>query len=132
MKQFIKANIAAIVATAFDFCIAFICAQYLKTDKVVANVLGTIAGGILNFLLGRYWAFDAAGLPLIRLSTRYMITWSGNFLLNAIGNYVLIKLVGLHYILAKVIIAVSVAFGYNYPMQKNYVFRNIKKNENTI
>ena len=54
---------------------------------------------------------------------RYVLVWIGNFLLNVSGLWVLIHYTGLNGMLAKVLTAVMVAVGYNYVLQKRFVFK---------
>jgi putative flippase GtrA len=115
MKQFLKANAASLIASFCDFLITIIIKEWLDADPVL--------GGIINFIIGRYWVFEAGHLNIYNQSRRYFIIWAGNLLLNAFGVYILLNYVGLNYILAKLITSVIVAVGYNYPLQKRYVFK---------
>jgi len=124
MKQFIKANFASLISSFCDFLITIIIKEFLKADPFLASVLGTISGGIINFLIGRYWVFKVKHLNFFLQGRRYFIIWAGSLLLNALGVYALLHYAGLHYILAKLIISITVAVGYNYPLQKKYVFKN--------
>lgn len=122
---FLKANVASLVASACDFGFAILLREAFGVDAVVASVSGTVLGGIINFTIGRYWAFNATNKSIGRQGLRYLITWSGNLLLNAVGVYILIHHAALDYRIAKLITSLTVAVGYNYPMQKKYVFKNI-------
>ncbi len=124
MKQFLKANAASLIASFCDFLITIIIKEWLDADPVLASVTGTVSGGIINFIIGRYWVFEARHLNIYNQSRRYFIIWAGNLLINAFGVYILLNYVGLNYILAKLITSVIVAVGYNYPLQKRYVFKN--------
>jgi putative flippase GtrA len=55
---------------------------------------------------------------------KYALVWTGNLLLNTGGVYVLASQAGLHYTVSKVMTSLLVAFLYNYPLQKNFVFSN--------
>ena len=124
MKQFIKANVSSLISSFCDFLITIIIKELLHADPFLASVIGTISGGIINFIIGRYWVFKVYNFNIYQQSKRYFIIWAGNLFLNALGVYVLLHYAGLNYILAKLIISVTVAVGYNYPLQKKYVFKN--------
>lgn len=124
MKQFIKANVSSLISSFCDFLITIIIKELLNADPFLASVIGTISGGIINFIIGRYWVFKVYNFNIYQQSRRYFIIWAGNLCLNALGVYVLLHYAGLNYILAKLIISVTVAAGYNYPLQKKYVFKN--------
>ncbi len=129
MRTFLKANIAAIVASFCDFGITVFFKQVCQIDAVLASILGTIVGGISNFLIGRMWVFKSTQASFFHQGKRYLLTWSGNLVLNAAGVYVLIKMMGVYYLFAKITTAITVALGYNYPIQKKYVFKKVDNNE---
>lgn len=126
MKTFLKANVAATVASACDYVFTFVMVKFAGVDKVLACIGGTVAGGIINFLICRYWAFKVADGAMIQQGKKYFLTWIGNLVLNASGVYLLIHVAGVDYMLAKVLISLTVALAYNYPLQKKYVFKNIQ------
>jgi putative flippase GtrA len=131
MKQFFKANAASLIASSCDFLVAVIMKELLSMDAVVASITGTVAGGIINFIICRFWAFNAAGMPVFTQGKRYFIAWCGNLLLNAAGAYVLIRSLDVEYKIAKIATSILVAVAYNYPLQKKYVFKdNLVNNEN--
>ena len=121
---FLKANVASLVASACDFGFAILLKEVFAVDPVVASVSGTVLGGVINFTIGRYWAFKATNKGIAGQGLRYLITWCGNLLLNALGVYLFIHYAEIDYRIAKLITSLVVAIGYNYPMQKNYVFKN--------
>ena len=90
---------------------------------VYANVLGASMGAITNFLLGRYWAFQAAEANLGFQAFRYAIVAIGSVILNTLGIYILMEYFSITYIPSKVVIAVIIAITYNYLLQKYFVFK---------
>lgn len=129
MKTFLKANVASLTASFCDFLVTFILKQFLQLDAVLASIVGTIIGGIINFFIGRQWVFVSVDSPVFNQGKRYLLTWSGNLILNAWGVYMLIEFAKLNYMIAKVTTSIVVAVVYNYPIQKKYVFKNINENE---
>lgn len=124
MKTFLKANLASLVASACDYGLTVLLKELLNVQAVIASVGGTVFGGIINFLIGRYWAFKATEGDFLLQGKRYLLIWAGNLLLNAGGVYLLIEQAGIHYIIAKLATSLTVAVAYNYPLQKKYVFKN--------
>jgi len=127
MKIFWKVNIAAIIASLADFLFTFLLKYIGHLDAVLASILGTIFGGVINFLIGRVWVFKTSQTNFSEQGKRYFLIWLGNLLLNASGVYLLIKIMGVQYLIAKMITAITVAIGYNYPLQKGYVFKTVEK-----
>lgn len=124
MITFWKANMASLVASLSDFMMTVLLVQWCGMDVVMAAVAGTVTGGIINFLIGRHWVFRAGDEKAVRQLWKYALVWTGNLLLNAGGVYMLVWYAGLHYAVAKVVTSLLVAFLYNYPLQKNFVFSN--------
>ena len=127
MKIFWKVNIAAILASLADFLFTFLLKYIGHIDAVLASILGTIFGGVINFLIGRVWVFKTSQTNFSEQGKKYFLIWLGNLLLNASGVYLLIKIMGVQYLIAKMITAITVAIGYNYPLQKGYVFKTVEK-----
>lgn len=124
MVTFIKANVASVIASVCDYLMTIVAVQWLHLDVVAGGVTGTVTGGIVNFWINRQWVFSASESKAHKQAVRYAVVWVGNLLLNATGMYLLTKKAGMFYFDAKIISSVLVAFGYNYPLQKRYVFKS--------
>ena len=122
MLIFFKANIASGVSTLFDYVVAMFAVYILQADPVMASLTGGVFGGVVNFLIGRYWAFNERQTSSYQQAYRYSIVWIGSLLLNACGTQLFIKYCLFQFIAAKTVTAVIVAMGYNFPLQKNFVF----------
>jgi len=119
---FIKAQTSSIISTLIDFSVTVIFKEFFKFWYLIAIIAGTFAGGATNFALGRHWVFDAKGKKMHRQIIKYIITWLGNLLLTTLGVFIVTHYIGLSYIISKVIVAVFVGVGYNYMLQKKFVF----------
>lgn len=124
MTIFLKANVASLIASLCDYFITIMLVQLFHADVVWAGVTGTVGGGIINFMIGRHWVFRAGDQGAGKQALRYLLVWAGNLALNATGMYLLTKQAGIHYILAKVVTSLLVAVGWNYTLQRKYVFLN--------
>lgn len=129
MKTFLKANVASLSASFFDYLVTLLLVKFLHTDALLGGVLGTLFGGGINFLMGRCWVFKT-NIGVIHLQgKRYLLAWIGNLILNISGLYILIKLFKVQYMVAKITISIMVAVAYNYHVQKRYVFKISDENE---
>ncbi len=124
MITFLKANISSSIASFFDYLITIFLVSFFRIDVVIASTTGTICGGILNFLIGRNWVFESKKRKAHQQAVRYGIVWAGNLLLNTSGMYILTKLLKVHFVVSKLFVSLIVGFGYNYTLQKKYVFKN--------
>ena len=123
MATFIKAQAASLAATIADFSITIILVEWFRCWYLAASVAGTVCGGIINFMLGRKWVFEAGEKGIPKQAVKYLLVWTGNMVLVSGGVYLFTHYGGLNYVLSKVIVSVIVGFTYNYLMQKNFVFK---------
>ncbi len=123
MRAFIKTQWASAIASCVDFGITVACREALGFWVMAATIIGTICGGVVNFLLGRQWVFKGKGISIHRQASRYSLVWSGNFLLNVSGVFVMTGYLHANYILSKVFVSIVIGCTYNYLLQKEYVFR---------
>lgn len=124
MLTFLKANISSSIASFFDYLVTIFLVSFFRVDVVIASGTGTVCGGILNFIIGRNWVFQAKGRKVHQQAVRYGIVWGGNLVLNTGGVYIFARLLKLHYLVSKLFVSFFVGFCYNYTLQKKYVFKN--------
>lgn len=122
MFTFLKANVASIIASLCDYVLTIILAHSFGINIVYASGAGIIFGGIVNFMVGRHWVFGASGEKVHRQAGKYAIVWAGNLILNMSGVYVFTQIFKIHYAVSKLLVSLIVAFGYNYPFQKKFVY----------
>lgn len=123
-NTFIKAQVASIIATLIDFSLTNILTEFVSVWYVLSSSLGTITGGCVNFLLGRYCVFNVRNHNKFQQAKRYVIVWAGSLLLNSLGVYVFTEILKMHYMLSKTLIAIIIGIAFNFYFQKTYVFRN--------
>lgn len=58
-SKFIKAQLSSFGSTVVDFSTTYILTSLVGLLYVVSSATGVVFGGIVNFLLGRYWVFNA-------------------------------------------------------------------------
>ena len=132
MKIFLKANISSLSASFFDYLVTILLVKFLHADPMLGVIAGTVFGGLINFLIGRYWVFQAHNGAISLQGKRYLLAWTGNLILNVFGAYILIKLFMVQYLVAKVTTSIIVATAYNYHIQKKYVFKTSEENEKKV
>lgn len=122
MSTFIKSQASSIISTIFDFLTTIVCKELFYFAVVFASLAGTITGGVTNFALGRNWVFNKSEKKMPVQIVKYILIWNGNLLLTTLGVTIANGYLGLHYILAKIIVAVIMGTTYNYLLQKKFVF----------
>ncbi|XZF15154.1 GtrA family protein [Chitinophagaceae bacterium MMS25-I14] len=123
MITFLKAQASSLIATLADFLICILLKELAGAWYLAATATGTIAGGVVNFIINKKWVFSPEDDNTTAQIIKYFLVWGGNFILNIAGVYLLTNYCGLHYIASKVLTATAVGFCYNYVLQKKFVFR---------
>jgi len=123
MITFTKAQIASLLATGVDFLVTFLLIRFAGAPIVAGGATGTLCGGVTHFMVSRNWVFNAREEKWAAQLNRYVLVWIGNFLLNVSGLWLITRYTPVKDMLAKVIVAVTVAVCYNYILQKRFVFK---------
>jgi putative flippase GtrA len=123
MKSFTRSVVTSIFSTAVDFATLTGLVELAHVDYVLATFLGTIVGFLTNFTINRYWAFDAAEGHLGWQFVRVLPVQAGSTGLQTLGVWVFDHFIGFRYWVAKIIVSVLVYLGWNYPMNRFWVFR---------
>ena len=123
MLTFLKAQTASVGATVVDFVVTVLAVELFGVWYVMANLIGTVSGGITHFALGRTWVFHSENPNVLSQAFRYFLIWNGSLVLNAAGVFIITHYSGISYIISKVITSIVVGIGYNYLMQKSFVFK---------
>ena len=121
--SFFRYNISAILATAGDFLALIILTELLNVWYLLSTSIGALVGALTAFFLGRNWAFSAKQGKKSKQMFRYAIVATGSLLLNTFGVYMLTDLANIQYMISKSITALIVAFCFNYPLSKYYIFK---------
>lgn len=124
--RFFKAQFSSFTATIVDFCLTIILVEAGVMRYLPATIIGTTTGGAVNYFINRFWSFKSTGDKIPIQAFRYFHIWIGSIILNASGMWILTSGVGIEYIISKLIVSLAVGWGFNYPLQKNYVFRKKK------
>lgn len=125
MITFIKAQSSSLLATLVDFVLTLALAELFGLWYAAANMMGIVGGGITNFIINRDWVFNGPQQGLRRQIVRYLIVWCGNVFLNTTGVYLATEHLALQYLISKIVVSLVVGWGYNYQLQKNFVFKKV-------
>lgn len=135
MNAFMKAQSASLLASVFDLLTTMLSVEFFGLWYIMASITGTLAGGWLNFVLGRSWVFKPARKRIRLQLAKYLLVWTGNLLLVAGGVYIFTRFTGFNYLYSKILISLTVGLLYNYMMQKRFVFpqaERIRKKEELL
>jgi putative flippase GtrA len=105
--RFLRSLLAGGAATVADLAVLALCTSALGLSPRVSSIPALIAGGIVNFLGNRHFAFRAADAALGRQAVQFLVVEFGTLLANGLlydlalralprnvasGAYVLVRL----------------------------------------
>ncbi|MES2266180.1 MAG: GtrA family protein [Bacteroidota bacterium] len=123
MATFVKAQASSFISSAVDFLITIVLKEAFSVWYVTASFIGTIMGGVTNFVLGRAWVFKKKQEKTIPLqAVKYLLVWLGNLALNTLGVFLVTHYIKLDYKISKIVVSFTVGITYNYFLQKKFVF----------
>ncbi len=123
MATFIKAQAASLTATVVDFAVTVILKEWVHCWYLLASILGTLSGGMVNFAMNRRWVFDARDKKIHFQAIKYLLVWIGNLVLVSSGVFILTNYGGISYLVSKITVSVMVGICYNYTLQIRFVFK---------
>ena len=123
IATFSRSQVAAGVATAVDYVVLFGLVELFHVWYVIATAGGAFAGAVANFLLNRYWSFQASEGPWEEQAWRYTVVSGASLFLNAAGVYAVTELFSIHYAFSVLGVSVFIGVFFNYPLHHRYVYR---------
>ena len=137
--MFIRAQLSAQVATFVDFLLSITLNQ-LGVYYVYATFIGSLTGGLVNCTINYKWTFHTDDCRPANVMMKYILVWTGSICLNIWGTFLLTELLSgrigffglsesLAFVIAKMIVAVSVAILWNYNLHRVFVFKDAHLNK---
>ncbi|HKU37648.1 MAG TPA: GtrA family protein [Polyangiales bacterium] len=123
---FLRHQAGSLAATVFDFSTMIGMVQLLHVHPALGTAVGAAAGGMFNFLLGLHWIFPAGRSTAFGSALRYALVSVASLGLNTAGEYVLVSWLGVQYVLARLLVAIGVSVLWNFPMQRDFVYRSAR------
>lgn len=124
MKTFLKAQATSLISTMIDYLVFGLLHEIFGVWYLIANIIGVTSGGVTNFLLGRYWAFSSKEENIEGQALKFFIVWMGNLILNTGFVFGLTEMLGnKNAWISKIVVSVIIGIGYNYVLQKFFVFK---------
>ncbi|NNE16791.1 MAG: GtrA family protein [Saprospiraceae bacterium] len=119
---FSKAQVSAFIGGLLDILIMIICVEVFSLNLVLAITLGGIFGAVVNFLINKYWTFKNESPINWTQSIKFVSMVIGSIILKSIGTLLLTDLLLLDYKLSRLITDAFVCLGFNFLLQKFWIF----------
>jgi len=121
--SFTRSQLASLAATVIDFSTLVFLVEVGGVWYVLATAVGAALGSLTNFTLGRHWTFKATDGKLSAQALRYALVSGTSLILNSLGVFSFTEFLGLPYAVSKGVTSLLVGFLFNFPMQRNFVFK---------
>lgn len=123
LRVFLRAQLSAFIGGLSDFGIYTFCYTVLKFTAPFSNVISGSLGAIVNFTINRYWSFGNTEKSIGSQLWKFIIVVVGSITLKSLGIHVLVDIWHLHFLLSKLIVEIIVSLGFNYTLQRFWVFK---------
>ena len=127
------AQLSAWLASAGDFLVTISLVKFGGLFYLYATFIGSVVGGVTNCVINYGWVFHADGCKKVHVAVKYLIVWGMRIMLTTrewvTGMGWMERLPAYYadnmFIVSKMLVAVTVAFFWNYSMQRTFVYRNL-------
>ncbi|WP_036602163.1 GtrA family protein [Olivibacter sitiensis] len=127
---FFKAQFSAFAGGIVDYAIMIFCTEVLSIHYTISIAISGVIGAVVNFSINRFWTFKKGNLPVGGQLVKFCLVVLGSIALKSSFTYLLTENLHLDYKISRILIDIAVSLGFNYTLQKYWVFGNTKKEEN--
>lgn len=120
---FARSQVAAFVGGLVDYGVMILLTEVFGIHYVISIAIGGVVGAVVNYTANRYWAFNSRDEPKKTQIPKYITVAIGSIILKAGGTYVFTEFIGIDYKISRLIVDAFVAFGFNFTLQKYWVFK---------
>src|SRR6056297_798917 len=124
-KKLIKFGIVGVAATAVNWVALYFFTDILGVWYMVSAVLAFVAAFIVSFSFQKFWTFrDNCTHKLTSQAFFYFVITFSSLILNLVGLYALVDILGLYYLYSQVVLSVVLAL-FRYAVN-NFLIFNVK------
>ena len=126
MKTFAKAQLSSMIGGMVDYFTMIFFTEVVGVFYTYSIVIGGLVGAVVNFIVNRRFTFQAAaGKRRVQLP-RFLLIVMGSIFLKTYGTFLLTNYGRIDYKVSRLMVDATVALGFNFPMQKYWVFMKDK------
>jgi putative flippase GtrA len=124
---FIKAQVSAFLGGVIDYAIMVFLTEIFNVHYTISIAIGGVIGAVVNFNLNNKWTFhskDAIYKNSIRQQLlKFVLVVVNSIFLKSMGTYAISTLFMIDYKISRPIIDLFVSIGFNYTLQRYWVFK---------
>lgn len=118
-----KTQISAFLGGLVDWAVLIFLTEYFHLFYTYSLIIGGCVGAIVNFLMNRYWSFKATTESKRIQVPKFIVMALSSIFLKSSGTTLLTQMTTLDYKISKLIMDFLVSYGFNFPMQKFWIFK---------
>ena len=122
MKTFAKAQLSSVLGGIVDYIAMIFFTEVGGFFYSFSIILSGIIGAVVNFAVNRRYTFRAHSVQRRKQLPKFAIMVMCSIFLKSYGTYLLTFYGEIDYKISRLIIDAMVAIGFNFPLQKYWVF----------
>jgi putative flippase GtrA len=120
---FLRAQFSAFAGGMTDYAIMIALTEWVGIHYTISIAFSGMLGAIVNFSINRYWTFKRIEESGYSQLPRFAAVVAGSIFFKSTGTYLLTEALMLDYRISRLLIDAVVSLGFNFTMQKYWVFR---------
>jgi putative flippase GtrA len=120
---FLKAQISAFIGGLVDYFSMIFFTEVVGIFYTNSIVISGLIGAVVNFSINRNWTFQTKNSNLKWQLTKFSVVVLGSIFFKSTGTYLLTNYLEIDYKITRILVDAIVSFGYNYPVQRFWVFK---------
>ncbi|WP_025079343.1 GtrA family protein [Porphyromonas macacae] len=130
--MFAKAQASAFIGGVVDYGVMIFVTEVFHIHYTIGIAIGGVVGAIVNFTVNKVWTFSDKkrkyDSTLFQQLLKFAVTVLNSIMLKSAGTFMMTTLLSLDYKISRIIVDLIVSLGFNYTLQKLWVFRKVKAN----
>ena len=118
-------SVAALLATGGEYVLVIVLVSGLGLSAPVGTAVGHVFGGIVNFLINRYWTFESNESPVPQALRYAAVSLAGSGL-AALGVKWTLAWTGWNYKIVWIPVNLLVSWAWHLPLQRYFVYARKK------
>jgi len=124
VKYFAKAQLSAFLGGIVDFLVMVSCVELFSRSYIEGIIIGGLIGAVVNYSINKYWTFNKDKKQVSQNAFfKFLFVLLGCIVLKSAGTYFFTEIVQVDYKISRLITDAFVAFGFNYTLQRLWVFK---------
>lgn len=125
-RELVTAGFGGIAATIVDVAVLVLLVEVIGLSIPVSAFLASTSGAVMNFVLNKYIAFRDRSPISVQQVARFGAVAMATALLMALAMKLVAVELGVPYVAAKLLCAVTVFIVWTYPAQRKLVFSHMR------